>query len=94
VLRTLGATRRRILGAALAEFGTLGLLSGVLASASASFVGYVLATRVFDLPWTLDLPLWVAGAAIGAVSVTLAGIAATYPLINTPPARVLRARFA
>jgi putative ABC transport system permease protein len=92
VLRTLGAPRRRILGAALAEFGTLGLLSGTLASAAASAVGYVLATRVFELPWQLDLGLWATGAAIGAASVVLAGVAATYPLINTPPAQVLRTR--
>jgi putative ABC transport system permease protein len=92
VLRTLGAPRRRILGSALAEFGSLGLLSGVLAAVVASVVGYVLATRVFELPWELDLQLWAAGAAIGTLSVTLAGIAATYPLLNTPPARVLRSR--
>jgi putative ABC transport system permease protein len=64
----------------------------VLAAVVASVVGYVLATRVFELPWELDLQLWAAGAAIGTLSVTLAGIAATYPLLNTPPARVLRSR--
>jgi putative ABC transport system permease protein len=93
VLRTLGAPRRRILGSALVEFGTLGILSGSLASAMASLIGFVLATAVFELPWSLDWALWLTGAGLGASCVILAGLAATRPLLNTPPGRVLRARF-
>lgn len=93
VLRTLGASRRRVLQAVLVEFAALGLLAGVLAAAVATAVGYVLATQVFELPWQFNPWLWLAGAGCGALGVALAGLAAAAPLVNTPPAQVLRARF-
>ncbi len=93
VLRTLGASRRRVLRGVLAEFATLGLLAGGLAASMATAVGYVLARQVFDLPWTANPWLWLAGTGLGAVGVALAGWAATATLVSTPPAQVLRSRF-
>lgn len=92
VLRTLGAPRSHLLRSSLIEFGVLGLLAGLLAAAMASGVEYMLATHVFALPWTPNLALWISGAAIGMLCVTASGVLATYPLINTAPIRVLRAK--
>ena len=93
VLRTLGAPRRRMLRAVLAEFATLGLLAGLLAATMATVIGYVLARQVFELPWSFNPWLWVAGVGCGALGVALAGLAAAAPLVGTPPAQVLRSRF-
>ncbi|HEX7236160.1 MAG TPA: FtsX-like permease family protein, partial [Gammaproteobacteria bacterium] len=54
LLRTLGATRRRVLSALVVEFVSLGVLAGVLAALIASGVAYLLATRVFQLDFTFD----------------------------------------
>lgn len=89
LLRTLGATRRRVLGALVAEFVTLGVLAGLLASLIASSVAYLLATRVFDLDFTFD-PLVVAvGLVAGGVLVGLSGTLATYSVVRQPPVGAL-----
>jgi putative ABC transport system permease protein len=93
VLRTLGAPRSRLLSSVLAEFSALGLLSGLLASAMASAIGYTLARQVFDLPWSANPWLWVAGIGLGVIGVTAAGLVATWRVIHTPPTRVLQSRF-
>ncbi len=90
VLRTLGLRRPQLLAAAAAEFATLGLLAGLLASLGASAIGYLLAERIFDLSFSFNPWLWVAGLGGGALGVMLAGVAATYPLLTRPPIEVLR----
>lgn len=93
ILRTLGARRSRLLSSVLAEFSALGFLSGLLASAMASAIGYTLARQVFDLPWSVNPWLWVAGIGLGVFGVATAGLAATWRVMHTPPALVLQARF-
>src|SRR6185503_5642688 len=58
VLRTLGARRGVVLQGVAAEFTALGLLAGTLAAGGASTIGYLLATRVFELEYTLSASLW------------------------------------
>jgi len=90
VLRTLGLRRRQLLLAAGAEFGTLGLLAGLLAALGASVIGYVLAEQVFDLAYRLNPWLWLTGLGGGALGIGLAGMAAVYPLLTRPPIEILR----
>jgi putative ABC transport system permease protein len=90
VLRTLGLQRRQLLLAAGAEFGTLGLLAGLLAALGASLIGYVLAEQVFDLVYRPTPWLWLAGLGGGALGIGLAGMAAVYPLLTRPPIEILR----
>jgi putative ABC transport system permease protein len=89
LLRTLGASRKRVLAALVTEFVSLGVLAGALAAVIASGVAYALATRVFDLDFTLD-PLVVGiGLAAGGALVGLSGTLATYSVVRAPPAGVL-----
>jgi putative ABC transport system permease protein len=90
VLRTLGLRRRQLLLAAAVEFGTLGLLAGLLAAFGASLIGYVLAEQVFDLTYRPNPWLWLAGLGGGALGIGLAGMAAVYPLLTRPPIEILR----
>ncbi|MGD8574755.1 MAG: FtsX-like permease family protein [Gammaproteobacteria bacterium] len=90
LLRALGASRRLVFASVTAEFALLGLLSGVLAAAGASFTGWLLATRVFDIPWQLNPWLWISGIAGGVALVTLAGVAATRKVVGQPPVTILR----
>jgi len=90
ILRTLGLRRRQLLGAVMLEFGLLGALAGVVAAVAATAVSYMLATLVFDLPWNPDWLMWLVGIAGGAFGVGVAGTAATWRLVETPPLVVLR----
>ncbi len=89
LLRTLGASRRRVLSALVVEFVSLGLLAGLLASLIASGVAYLLATRVFQLDFTFDPVVVGAGLVAGGVLVGLSGVFATYSVVRQPPAGVL-----
>ncbi|TGY35986.1 MULTISPECIES: ABC transporter permease [Stenotrophomonas] len=90
VLRTLGATRSQLRGAVLVEFGLLGLLSALLAVATAAVLGSVVARQVFELqlspPWG---PLLVGGA-LGVLLSMASGWLGTRRILRTPPALALR----
>jgi len=89
LLRTLGASRRRVLSALVVEFVSLGVLAGVLASLIASGVAYLLATRVFELEFAFDPLVVGAGLVSGGAIVGLSGTLATYSVVRQPPAGVL-----
>ena len=92
MLRTLGASRYVVLRSLAAEFSVLGFLAGVLGAGAASVVGYVLATRVFNIPYHVDVNLWIIGSLSGLLIVGITGVAFTRSVINAPPAAVLRER--
>ena len=73
VLRALGARRRQLSSALLAEFAALGALSGLLAGIAASLIGWGLARFAFRLDYLPQVELWFAGAAAGMALVVLAG---------------------
>lgn len=90
MLRTLGASRRVVLQGVAAEFTTLGLLSGTLAAVGATVAGYFLATRLFNLDYTLSFAVWGVGLVAGALLVGLSGTLATRSVVNHPPVATLR----
>ena len=90
ILRTLGASRRQVMASLFIEFTTLGALAGLLAAAGASAVGYVLAARVFELPYHANPWVWLAGTLGGALGVGLAGTMGTRSVLRQPPLLTLR----
>jgi putative ABC transport system permease protein len=90
MLRTLGASRRTVLQGVAAEFSALGFLSGTLAAVGATTIGWVLARRLFSLPYSFDPWVWLLGLVCGTVLVGLSGTLATRQVVNTPPLRTLR----
>jgi putative ABC transport system permease protein len=91
MLRTLGASRSTVLQGVLAEFTTLGLLSGLLAAAGASIAAYFMTTRVLELHYTFEPWVWAAGLFGGALLVAGSGWIATRSVVNQPPLTTLRA---
>lgn len=91
MLRTLGASRATVLQGVLAEFTTLGLLSGLLAALGASIGGYFVATRVLEMSYGFDERVWLTGTLGGALLVAFSGWLATRSVINHPPVTTLRA---
>ncbi len=91
MLRTLGASRGTVVQGVLAEFVTLGALSGLIAAAGASLAAYFLTTRWLELRYTFDLTPWAVGVVGGALLVAAGGWLATRSVVNQPPLTTLRA---
>jgi putative ABC transport system permease protein len=90
MLRTLGASKKRVLAGAATEFTAIGLLAGVLAASGASLAGYLLAENLFELEYRFSFLLWLAGPVAGMVLVGLSGMAASWRVITRAPVSVLR----
>ena len=90
ILRTLGADSRYLRLLHLTEFAVLGLLSGLFAAGGATLLGWVLASRVLDIPYRAGVAIWLTGGLGGMLVVMLAGWLGTRALIKLPPLAILR----
>ncbi len=91
MLRALGVQRRTVLSGVLTEFAALGFAAGLLASAGASVLAAIVAVQLFELTYTFDPWLWIAGLGGGIALVCVSGFIAARGAINAPPVDVLRA---
>jgi putative ABC transport system permease protein len=91
ILRTLGASRRQLSILQLAEFLTIGLLAGTIASAGAVGLAMVLSDRVLGVPYDFSWGLPLAGILIGGAGVALAGLLGTRRAVDSPPLQTIRA---
>ncbi len=90
ILKTLGATRARLLGAYGLEYAGLGLATAVFAIGAGTLSAYVVVTRVMDIGFSFSI--WAAlGAILVALGFTLGfGLLGTWRALSAPPVRVLR----
>lgn len=91
ILRTLGASRGRVLSGVVIEFMAIGLLAGLLASTGASLAAWHLAVNVYELEYHFSSVLWLAGPLLGIIFVGLSGLIATWRVVTHSPVSVLRA---
>jgi len=92
VLRATGASRGLLVRAQLVEFGSLGLLTGLLASTAAAVGGAVLGRQLFNLDWQPHPGLFAAGTLAGLLLIPVSGWLATRRVLRTSPLAVLRAQ--
>jgi putative ABC transport system permease protein len=90
ILRTLGATRYRLLTAYALEYALIGLAAVVFGVIAGSIAAELVVTRIMEFSF-----VWVAtqavGAALAALLVTVAlGLAGTFAALGHKPAQVLR----
>ena len=90
VLRTLGAARKQLRAALLAEFGVLGALAGGLAAVAALATGWVVAREVFEVPYAASWLLIPLGALLGGCGIALVGVLGGRRVLTTAPVAVLR----
>jgi putative ABC transport system permease protein len=90
MLRALGARRRTVFAGVMAEFAALGAAAGVLASAGASILAAVVAVQLFELPYSFNPLIWIAGVGAGIFVVCVSGFFAARGAINAAPVDVLR----
>jgi len=91
ILRTLGASKKRVLSGVAVEFLAIGLLAGLLASSGASLAAWHLAVNVFKLEYQFSLSVWLAGPILGMLFVGISGLLATWRVVTHSPVSVLRA---
>ncbi|MBN8990701.1 MAG: FtsX-like permease family protein [Rhizobiales bacterium] len=90
ILKTLGATRGRLLGAYALEYMMIGLATAVFGVIAGSVAAWLIVTRLMTLSF-----IWQAGSAAGVVAAALVvtvglGLAGTLLALNQKPASVLR----
>jgi len=90
ILRTLGSSRRLILGIQLIEFSALGTMAGLLASAGAELSVAMLQRYMFDLPFSMHPWLWYTGPLVGGLLVGSLGVGYSRKAVVQPPLEVLR----
>ena len=90
ILKTLGATRGRLIAAYGLEYSLLGLVTGIFGVAAGSVAAWLVVTRVMNLTFVW-LPLPALAAALIALAVTVIfGLAGTFTALGQKPATVLR----
>ena len=90
ILKTLGATRVRLIGAYTIEYLLLGAATALFGVLSGSLAGWLIVTDLMHLRFAW-LPLPALAAAAGAVAVTVAlGLIGTFSALGQKPASVLR----
>ncbi|MGH8281137.1 MAG: ABC transporter permease, partial [Gammaproteobacteria bacterium] len=90
VLRALGASRRLLRSATAIEYAALGFTAGLLGALAATLVAWLLASRVFSLPYHPDWRVWIVGIIAGTLIVGLSGLLANRSVLNVPPVETLR----
>jgi putative ABC transport system permease protein len=90
ILKTLGATRGRLLGAYALEYLLIGLATAVFGVIAGSIAAWLIVTRLMTLSF-----VWQAGSAAAVVAAALVvtvglGLAGTLLALNQKPAAVLR----
>ena len=90
VMRTLGARRRQLLLAQLAEFIAIGLLAGCIAAIFASAVGFAVSVKILNLKYAFNALVPATGIVLGTLGVVIAGLSATRATLNRPPLQTIR----
>jgi putative ABC transport system permease protein len=90
ILKTLGATRARLLGAYALEYLMIGFATAIFGVFAGSVAAWLIVTRLMTLSF-----IWQAGSAAGVVAAALIvtvglGLAGTLVALNQKPATVLR----
>ena len=92
VLKTVGASRGRILTSFAIRAALLGAAAGVVAIVAGGLAGWAVMTFVMDAEYRFELPSALAIVVGGAAITLLAGLAFAWRPLSTRPAGILRAR--
>jgi putative ABC transport system permease protein len=90
ILKTLGATRARLIGAYALEYGAIGLASALFGLVAGTAAGWLVVTRPMRLSFAFE-PTGAILAAVAAVAVSIIfGLAGTARILAQKPAQHLR----
>jgi putative ABC transport system permease protein len=90
ILKTLGATRGRLMSAYGLEYALIGAATALMGTLAGTLAAWMVVTRVMNLTFVW-LPLPALAAACGALVITIAfGLIGTFGALGQKPASVLR----
>ncbi|HEX8168800.1 MAG TPA: ABC transporter permease [Beijerinckiaceae bacterium] len=90
ILKTLGATRARLLAAYALEYGALGLATAVFGLIAGTAAAWYVVTRVMNMSFSAELSGAVLAAALAVVVAITLGLASTWRILSQKPAPYLR----
>ncbi len=90
LLRALGSRRQLVLGSVWAEFSTLGLIAGAIATLGCEILLLGLQYWFLDVPLRPHGLVWILGVVIGTVVIGGLGVFACRRVVSAAPAVVLR----
>jgi putative ABC transport system permease protein len=90
VLKTLGATRARLLSAYALEYGVLGIATAVFGLLAGTLAAYFIITQVMNLSFTLDLSGALLASALAVLVSVGLGLMGTWRILSQKPAQYLR----
>ncbi len=90
LLRSMGGTRKLILGSLTAEFLMLGLMAGLVAIVGAEVSLYLIEEELLEFDYGVRPEIWVAGLLLGGGIIASVGYLSTRKLVRLPPVTILR----
>jgi putative ABC transport system permease protein len=92
ILKTLGAKRPTLTAILFAEYGLLGILSGLIGAGFATILSFAVSRYVLEIDWEFDPFLTVGGVLATAAIVMLVGAAASFDVLFRKPLSTLRSQ--
>lgn len=90
VLRTLGAKRQQLRKMQWFEFLLIGALAGIIATAGAEIICWLLYQRLFEIPYPWHLAYWFWLPAVAALLIATLAVRNLTPVIKQAPLVILR----
>lgn len=90
VLKVLGATRARIVAIYAAEYGIIGVLTGLLALAAGTLAAAEVADSVFNVPFAFNAAAALLTVLGGGAATLIFGLVAAWAALAARPAEILR----
>jgi len=90
VLKTLGATRSRLIGAYALEYGVLGLATALFGLLAGTVAAWLIVTRVMNLAFTFEPAGALVAASLAVVAAIGLGLLGTLRILGQKPAPYLR----
>ncbi|MBM4113880.1 MAG: FtsX-like permease family protein [Phycisphaerae bacterium] len=91
ILKTLGASSRRIAAMLVLEYGVLGAIAGTVGAAGAIVLSWAIARFALELPWQATPAITIAGIVVTALLVAAIGVLASVDVLRHKPLATLRA---
>ena len=92
ILKTLGARRPTLAAILLAEYGLLGVLSGLIGAGFAVLLSFAVSRYILDIKWEFAPVLMAAGVAVTTLLVMVVGAAASFDVLFRKPLATLRSQ--
>ena len=90
ILKTLGATRRQILGAQALEYGLLAVILSLVALGLGTAAAHYVITGLFEFAWAPDWAAVLGTLGAGAILTLAIGLIGSIPIMSVRPAAALR----